>query len=87
MTAGNLLVYALAPNEGRNNWCHFELQDFDFETFRDFFRLRDQKTSGAMAPVAPPSSAPLIFTQPHIPHVSSYFQSKQWKHKTIKNPP
>ena len=27
--------------------------------FRDFFRLRDQKTSGAMAPVAPPSSAPL----------------------------
>ena len=31
-----------------------------FETFRDFFRLRDQKTSGAMAPVAPPSSAPLV---------------------------
>ena len=30
-----------------------------FETFPDFFRLRDQKTSGAMAPVAPPSSAPL----------------------------
>ena len=36
------------------------LWDFDFETFLDFFRLRDQKTSGAMAPVAPPSSAPLI---------------------------
>ena len=32
------------------------LRDFDFETFRDFFRLRDQKTSGAMAP---PSLAPL----------------------------
>ena len=31
----------------------------DYETFRDFFKLRDQKTSGAMAPVAPPSSAPL----------------------------
>ena len=36
------------------------LQDFDFKTFRDFFRLRDQKTSGAMAPVAPPSLAPLM---------------------------
>ena len=35
------------------------LQDFDFETFREFFRLRDQKTSGAMAPVAPPSLASL----------------------------
>ena len=40
---------SVAPNEGRNNWCHFELRDFDFETFRDFFRLRDQKTSGAKA--------------------------------------
>ena len=49
----------LAPNEGRN-WCHLRLRDFDFETYRDFFRLQDQKTSGAMAPVAPPSSAPLI---------------------------
>ena len=39
----------MAPNEGRNNWCHFELRDFDFETFRDFFRLQDQKTSGAKA--------------------------------------
>ena len=47
----------MPPNEGRNNWCHSRLQDFDFETFRDFFRLRDQKTSGAMAPVAPPSLA------------------------------
>ena len=36
------------------------LQDFDFETFREFFRLRDQKTSGSMAPVAPPSLAPLV---------------------------
>ena len=50
----------MAPNDSRINWCHFELQDFDFETFRDFFRLRDQKTSGAMAPVAPPSLAPLM---------------------------
>ena len=49
----------MAPNEGRNNWCHSRLRDFDFETFRDFFILWDQKTSGAMAPVAPPSSAPL----------------------------
>ena len=43
---------SLAPNEGRNNWCHFEQRDFDFEifeTFLDFFRLRDQKTSGAKA--------------------------------------
>ena len=39
----------MAPNEGRNNWCHFELRDFDFETFGDFFRLQDQKTSGAKA--------------------------------------
>ena len=36
------------------------LQDFDFEAFRDFFRLRDQKTSGAMAPVAPPSLAYIV---------------------------
>ena len=36
-----------APNEGRNNWCHLRLQDFDFETFRDFFRLRDQKSGSA----------------------------------------
>ena len=55
----------MAPNEGRNNWCHSRLRDFDFETFRDFFRLRDQKTSGAMAPVAPPSSAPLIIYLNH----------------------
>ena len=27
---------------------------------RDFFRLRDQKTSGTMAPVAPPSLARAI---------------------------
>ena len=52
----------LAPNEGRNNWCHSRLRDFDFETFRDFFILRDEKTSGAMAPVAPPSSAALVIT-------------------------
>ena len=31
-----------------------------FRDFGDFFRLRDQKTSGAMAPIAPPSLAPLI---------------------------
>ena len=55
----NRIEFSLAPNEGRNNWCHSKLRDFDFETFRDFFILRDQKTSGAMAPVAPPSSAPL----------------------------
>ena len=30
------VVSALAPNEGRNNWCHLRLQDFDFETFLDF---------------------------------------------------
>ena len=30
-------IYPLAPNEGRNNWCHLRLRDFDFETFRDFF--------------------------------------------------
>ena len=35
------------------------LRDFDFETFLDIFRLRDQKTCGAMAPVAPASLAPL----------------------------
>ena len=29
-----------APNECRNNWCHFLLRDFHFMTFRD------QKTSG-----------------------------------------
>ena len=44
-----LVLFSVAPNEGRNNWCHFLLRDFDFETFRDFFRLRDQKTSGAKA--------------------------------------
>ena len=42
-------LFSVAPNEGRNNWCHFELRDFDLETFRDFFILRDQKTSGAKA--------------------------------------
>ena len=57
---------SLAPNEGRNNWCHSRLRDFDFETFRDFFILRDQKTSGAMAPMAPPSSAPLIIVAYYI---------------------
>ena len=57
--APNLPLLALAPNKGRNNWCHSRLRDFDLETFRDFFILRDQKTSGAMPPVAPPSSAPL----------------------------
>ena len=50
---------SLAPNKGSNNWCHSRLRDFDFETFRDYFRLRDQKTSGAMAPVAPLSLEPL----------------------------
>ena len=40
---------SLAPNEGRNNWCTSRLQDFDFETFRDFFRLWDQKSSSAKA--------------------------------------
>ena len=44
-----LLLGPVAPNEVRNNWCHFELRDFDSETFRDFFRLPDQKTSGAKA--------------------------------------
>ena len=39
----------MAPNEGRNNWCDLRLQDFDFETFRDFFRLRDKKSSSAKA--------------------------------------
>ena len=34
-------IFPVAPNEVRNNWCHFELGDFDFEIFRDFFRLRD----------------------------------------------
>ena len=45
----NIHLFSVAPNEGRNNWCHFELRDFDLETFRDFFILRDQKTSGAKA--------------------------------------
>ena len=31
-----LLLGPVAPNEVRNNWCHFELRDFDFETFLDF---------------------------------------------------
>ena len=31
-----LMAPAVAPNEVRNNWCHFELRDFDFETFLDF---------------------------------------------------
>ena len=53
----------MAPNDGRNNWCHSRVRDFDFKTFRDFFKLRDQKTSGAMAPVAPPSSAPLMISE------------------------
>ena len=39
----------MAPNEGRNNWCHSRLRDFEFETFQDFFRLRDQKSSSAKA--------------------------------------
>ena len=38
-----------APNEGRNNWCHLRLRDFDFETFRDFFRLQDQKSGSTSA--------------------------------------
>ena len=59
----NRIEFSLAPNEGRNNWCHSKLRDFDFKTFRDFFILRDQKTSGAMAPVAPPSSAPLYILE------------------------
>ena len=42
-------IYSLAPNKGRNNWCTSKLRDFDFETFRDFFRLRDQKSSSAKA--------------------------------------
>ena len=42
-------IIALAPNDGRNNWCTLRLRDFDFETFRDFFRLRDQKSSSAKA--------------------------------------
>ena len=62
------VIYTLAsaPNEGRNNWCLSRLRDFDFETFRDFFILRDQKTSGAMAPVVPPSSAPLLISLPTL---------------------
>ena len=42
-------VYSLAPNEGRNNGCHLRLWDIDFETFRDFFILRDQKSGSASA--------------------------------------
>ena len=42
-------LFTLAPNDGRNNWCTLRLRDFDFETFRDFFRLRDQKSSSAKA--------------------------------------
>ena len=41
-----VILSSSAPNEGRNNWCHL---NFDFETFRDFFRLRDQKTGSASA--------------------------------------
>ena len=66
----NRIEFSLAPNEGRNNWCHSKLRDFDFETFRDFFILRDQKTSGAMAPVAPPSSAPLVICESPVIQVS-----------------
>ena len=44
------------------------LQDFDFETFWDFFRLQDQITSGAMAPVASLRLAPLYImsTKVHL---------------------
>ena len=38
------LTFSLAPNEGRNNWCHSRLRDFDFETFRDFFKKKNVYT-------------------------------------------
>ena len=53
-----LIICTSAPNEGTNNWCHFLLRGFDFETFRDFFRLRDQKTSGAKARWHSPEGRP-----------------------------
>ena len=35
--------YTLAPNEGRNNWCHSRLRDFDFETFETFLDFETKK--------------------------------------------
>ena len=36
-------TYSLAPNEGRNNWCHSRLWDFDFETFETFLDFETKK--------------------------------------------
>ena len=57
------------------------LRDFDFKTFRDFFRPRDQKTSRAMAPVASPSLPLLILTWKlkKLPFGSNTFEFlKEW---------
>ena len=67
-----VLRFSLAPNEGRNNWCRSRLRDFDFETFPDFFILRDQKTSGA---------TPLYIDENLI--CATYTQIKGCKHNSL----